>query len=105
MASQFEKIKFPNPNGLIKNAEGQSPVAVGYARMYKLYSDLSGAFGDNVVEAGVVKMINDWNPNSDLESSFKSMATGMSGAGASFAKVSSILKKVEDQFVSSVSQK
>jgi hypothetical protein len=99
MASQFEQIKFPDPNGFIRNTLTKSTVSTGYANMYRLFRDLSSAFGDNALKAGLVRMINEWNTKSNLKSSFKSIAAGMSSAGANSEKVLSLLRGAEDQFV------
>jgi hypothetical protein len=99
MASQFGHIKFPDPNGFIRNTLTKSGVSAGYAIMYRLFGDLSGEFGDNALKAGVVRMINEWDTKSNLKSSFKSIAAGMSSAGANSEKVLSVLKGAEDQFV------
>jgi len=100
MVSKFADTKFPNPDGPFSATSKTVPATKGYKISYKLFVDLADTFGDKVVEAGIVRMINEWNSASTLSSSLKSLATGMSNAGVSKEKASAILEKAEDQFAS-----
>jgi hypothetical protein len=101
MASQFVKVKFPAPEGWFKTTASSRPiVSEGYAKIYRLFIDLSADFGDSTLVAGIVRMINEWNSKSSLESSFRSIIGGMLEAGANAEKVSQYFKRVESQFAS-----
>jgi len=98
MASRFGRIKIPNPEGPYRFIEGEKKIAakdwLTYDDLYTLFNNLSQAFGDDLVDAGVVTMINDWSSTSDTNSSMKSMSSGMIKAGAAQKEIDRIFGPV-----------
>ena len=50
-----------------------------YDALYAMFDELSGKFGNDRLEHGIVSVLNDWNPTSNLRSSCDSLANGTRG--------------------------
>jgi len=98
MASRFERSAFPNPAGPHDPTSGRTAeVARLFNATYGLFNELIDKFGNDVVEAGVINMMNEWNSKSDLRSSFASFAAGMIRGGAKAGAVQSVFEKFNAQ--------
>jgi hypothetical protein len=98
MASRFEKTVFPNPSGPHASASDRpAEVARLFNATYGLFDELIDKFGNDAVEAGVINMMNEWNPESDLPSSLASFAAGMTRGGAKLGEAQAVLAKFNAQ--------
>jgi hypothetical protein len=98
MASRFEKTVFPNPSGPHASASDRpAEVARLFNATYGLFDELIDKFGNDAVEAGVINMMNERNPESDLPSSLASFAAGMTRGGASLGAAQAVFAKFNAQ--------
>jgi hypothetical protein len=98
MASRFEKTVFPNPSGPhASTSDRPAEVARLFNATYGLFDELIDKFGNDAVEAGVVNMMNEWNPESDLPSSLASFAAGMTRGGAKLGEAQAVFAKFNAQ--------
>ena len=97
MASRFAKIDFPQASSPCRNAEKTSDPRPDVCQFF---IELAKKCGDSAVEAGVINMFNEWNSDSNLQSSLKSMEKGLVRAGVDTNTFSSVIEKFRSQAVS-----
>jgi hypothetical protein len=98
IASRFEKAVFPNPSGPhASTSDRPAEVARLFKATYGLFDELIDKFGNDAVEAGVINMMNEWSPESDLPSSLASFAAGMAKGGAKLDAARAVFAKFNAQ--------
>jgi hypothetical protein len=102
MAHKFTKLDFPSTVSVCRDPEraGASEKSQQLKNICSFVVDLSKKAGDNAVEAGIVKMVNDWNSSSTFKTSLNSIESGLLGSGADAKAVAPILDKFRSEVAS-----
>ena len=84
LACGFANMEFPNQSLLYQNLKTSEK----YDYIFKLLSELSEKTSRGQLEAALVRMFNDWNVNSDLASSLRSIEAALVESGVQAGKIS-----------------